>query len=162
MVHPDWGHRRHRDSHPRDIPAVAALDRDRALHAGRDRGAIQGVTFIVLVFVCVVVHELGHCFAARRYGVHTPDIPLLPTGGVARLARILHRTSTRPRASAARDQRTARRDEIAAICGRAGLTLNERMFRQLCATAPYVDAMVGRLRRDPEFYEEPASIVSFN
>jgi aspartyl-tRNA(Asn)/glutamyl-tRNA(Gln) amidotransferase subunit A len=56
----------------------------------------------------------------------------------------------------------ARRDEIAAICGRAGLTLNERMFRQLCATAPYVDAMVGRLRRDPEFYEEPASIVSFN
>ena len=53
-------------------------------------------------------------------------------------------------------------DEIAAICGRAGLTLSERMFRQLCATAPYVDAMVGRLRRDPEFYEEPASVVSFN
>jgi aspartyl-tRNA(Asn)/glutamyl-tRNA(Gln) amidotransferase subunit A len=55
----------------------------------------------------------------------------------------------------------ARCDEIAAICGRAGLTLNERVFRQLCATAPYVDAMVGRLRRDPEFYEEPASVVSF-
>ena len=56
----------------------------------------------------------------------------------------------------------ARCDEIAAICRRAGLTLNERVFRQLCATAPYVDAMVGRLRRDPEFYEEPASIVSFS
>ena len=55
----------------------------------------------------------------------------------------------------------ARCDEIAAICRRAGLTLNERVFRQLCATAPYVEAMVGRLRRDPEFYEEPASIVSF-
>jgi aspartyl-tRNA(Asn)/glutamyl-tRNA(Gln) amidotransferase subunit A len=54
-----------------------------------------------------------------------------------------------------------RRDEIAALCQRAGLTMNERHFAQLCATAPYVDAMVGRLRRDPEFYEEPSSTVSF-
>ena len=56
----------------------------------------------------------------------------------------------------------ARCDEIAAGCRRAGLTLSERHFQQLCATAPYVEAMVGRLRRDPEFHEEPASIVSFN
>jgi aspartyl-tRNA(Asn)/glutamyl-tRNA(Gln) amidotransferase subunit A len=56
----------------------------------------------------------------------------------------------------------ARRDEIAAVCRRAGLTLNERHFEQLCATAPYVEAMVGRLRRDPEFYEEPASTVAFS
>ena len=55
----------------------------------------------------------------------------------------------------------ARRDEIAAACVRAGLALNERHFQQLCATAPYVEAMVGRLRRDPEFYEEPASVVAF-
>jgi aspartyl-tRNA(Asn)/glutamyl-tRNA(Gln) amidotransferase subunit A len=55
-----------------------------------------------------------------------------------------------------------RRDEIAATCRRAGLNLNERQFQQLCATAPYVDAMVRRLRRDPEFYEEPASTVSFS
>ena len=56
----------------------------------------------------------------------------------------------------------ARRDEIAETCRRAGLTLNERHFQQLCATAPYVEAMVGRLRRDPEFYEEPASTVAFS
>src|ERR1700733_3581579 len=56
----------------------------------------------------------------------------------------------------------ARRDEIAATCRRAGLTLNERHFQQLCATAPYVEAMVGRLKRDPGFYEEPASTVSFS
>jgi aspartyl-tRNA(Asn)/glutamyl-tRNA(Gln) amidotransferase subunit A len=56
----------------------------------------------------------------------------------------------------------ARRDEIAAACRRAGLTLNERHFQQLCATAPYVEAMVGRLRRDPEFHEEPASVVCFS
>lgn len=59
------------------------------------------------------------------------------------------------------DINAARRDEIAALCHRAGLTMNERHFAQLCATAPYVDAMVGRLRRDPEFYEEPASVVRF-
>jgi aspartyl-tRNA(Asn)/glutamyl-tRNA(Gln) amidotransferase subunit A len=56
----------------------------------------------------------------------------------------------------------ARCDEIAATCRRAGLTLNERHFQQLCATAPYVHAMVGRLKRDPEFYDEPASTVSFS
>jgi hypothetical protein len=42
------------------------------------------------------------------------------------------------------------------------LTLSERHFQQLCATAPYVEAMVKRLRRDPEFHEEPASIVCFS
>jgi aspartyl-tRNA(Asn)/glutamyl-tRNA(Gln) amidotransferase subunit A len=56
----------------------------------------------------------------------------------------------------------ARRDEIAATCRRAGLTLNERHFQQLCATVPFVEAMVGRLRRDPAFYEEPASTVCFS
>lgn len=64
-------------------------------------------------------------------------------------------------APAVPDINAARRDEIAALCQRAGLTMNDRHFAQLCATAPYVDAMVGRLRRDPEFHEEPSSIVSF-
>ena len=52
----------------------------------------------------------------------------------------------------------ARRDEIAALCKRAGLTLNERHFEQLCATAPYIDEMTERLERDPEFYDEPTNI----
>ena len=52
----------------------------------------------------------------------------------------------------------ARRDEIAAICKRAGLTLNDRVFEQLCATAPHVEAMVARLWRDAEFYDEPSNI----
>ena len=54
----------------------------------------------------------------------------------------------------------ARQDDIAALCRRAGLTLNERHFAQLCAAAPYVEAMTGRLRKSREFYEEPSTIVT--
>jgi len=50
------------------------------------------------------------------------------------------------------------RNEIASICQRAGLTMNERIFDQLCATAPYIEAMGGRLHRTREFYDDPASI----
>ncbi len=57
------------------------------VQGGRD-AAIQGVVFIVLLFLCVLLHEFGHVVAARRYGVQTPDITLLPIGGVARLERI--------------------------------------------------------------------------
>ena len=52
------------------------------------RGALESVLMIVAIFGCVVLHELGHVFAARRYGITTPHITLLPIGGLAQLSRM--------------------------------------------------------------------------
>ena len=61
--------------------------------AGGAPAAWDGLAFIVLLFVCVLAHEFGHIFMARAFGVPTPDVTLLPIGGVSRLARIPEKPS---------------------------------------------------------------------
>jgi len=55
---------------------------------GGPAATLDSTVFIVLLFACVVLHEFGHIAAARRYGIGTPEVTLLPIGGVASLQRL--------------------------------------------------------------------------
>ena len=57
-------------------------------HLGWSRGLLLGGIATSALFVSVVLHELGHALAARRFGIGTHHITLYPMGGVAAIERM--------------------------------------------------------------------------
>jgi Zn-dependent protease/CBS domain-containing protein len=60
---------------------------------GGTTAAWQGVLFVSLLFLCVLLHEFGHILVARRFGVKAPDVTLWPFGGIANLDQIPEKPS---------------------------------------------------------------------
>ncbi len=74
--------------HPTFLILVTWVGLSHYLAHGDLSEALAGIGFILALFGIVVLHELGHALTARRFGIRTRDITLLPIGGVARLERI--------------------------------------------------------------------------
>lgn len=61
---------------------------DELKRGGTTQSVLFNVAFVLAVFMCVVLHELGHALMAKRFGVNTKKITLLPIGGMASLDKI--------------------------------------------------------------------------
>jgi Zn-dependent protease len=55
---------------------------------GGVHGIVNGLIWIIVIFVSVLMHELAHCVVAVRDGVVVDDILLLPIGGVSQIESI--------------------------------------------------------------------------
>jgi len=67
---------------------VVWLAASQGIAAGDAGRAVATAALLLLIFGCVLLHELGHALTARRYGIRTRSIILLPIGGVANLERM--------------------------------------------------------------------------
>ncbi|NJB72184.1 Zn-dependent protease/predicted transcriptional regulator [Saonia flava] len=64
---------------------IAYLDFQRG---GNLNSTLISIAFVLVLFLCVVLHELGHAQMAKRFKINTKKITLLPIGGVATMEKI--------------------------------------------------------------------------
>ena len=67
---------------------IAWIVFDELKRGGNMQSVLFNISFVLAVFLCVVLHELGHALTAKRFGIRTKNITLLPIGGMASLDKI--------------------------------------------------------------------------
>jgi Zn-dependent protease len=67
---------------------IAWIVFDELKRGGNTESILFNISFVLAVFLCVVLHELGHALTAKRFGINTKNITLLPIGGMASLDKI--------------------------------------------------------------------------
>lgn len=55
---------------------------------GTMQDVLYALLFLMVLFLCVILHEFGHALMARKFGIPTKDITILPIGGLARLEKM--------------------------------------------------------------------------
>jgi len=61
---------------------------DELKRGGTIESILFNITLVLAVFLCVVLHELGHALTAKHFGIKTKKITLLPIGGMASLEKL--------------------------------------------------------------------------
>lgn len=61
---------------------------DELKRGGSTESILFNIVFVIVVFICVIFHEMGHALTAKRFGIQTKKITLLPIGGMASMERL--------------------------------------------------------------------------